>query len=377
MKGSNFGDVMKEEMQVQEACARFGIQGKYKSFEIINSGHINTTYQVTFFRDGQDKRYILQRVNTYVFEKPVEVMENIIAVTQYIRQKVKEKQATAKRNVLHYSQATDGRYYTYMEDGSFWRCYRYIDDSVCYMQVDDLSVVEEAGVAFGEFQLYLADFPVSNLNIVIPHFHNTMQRYATFKASVERDAVGRAKGIEDEIAGYLAFEEQATQLYRLQSQGKLPLRVTHNDTKISNVLFDKDTHKHLSVIDLDTVMPGLIATDFGDAIRILASRTDEDEKDLEKVGINLEKYKAFTKGFVNTLKMRMTDTEKQTLALGAFTMTAECGMRFLTDYLDGDKYFRVHYPTQNLDRARCHLKLANDMLEHFDVMQKIVNEYLD
>ena len=369
--------MIKEEKQVREVCDRFGLQGEYKCCESINSGHINTTYQVTFIRDQQDKRYILQRVNTYVFENPVEVMDNIVAVTQYIRAKIKETQPTAKRNVLHYSQTNDGKFYTYMPDGSFWRCYRYIDDSVCYMQVDDLNIVEEAGRAFGEFQLYLADFPVGNLNIVIPHFHNTVKRYSVFKEAVEKDSVGRVKEVENEIAGYLALEEIATQLYALQRRNELPLRVTHNDTKISNILFDCQSHKHLSVIDLDTVMPGLVANDFGDAIRIVASETEEDEKDLSKVGVNLEKYEAFTKGFVQTLKGRMTEKEKQTLALGAITMTVECGVRFLTDYLDGDKYFKVHYAKQNLDRAKCHLKLANEMVGHFDEMQKIVNKYCD
>ncbi len=364
-----------EEKQILEVCQRFGIAGEYRSFETINSGHINSTYLVCYYRDGEEKKYILQRVNTYVFQDPIGVMDNISSVTEFIRAKIKEKQTTAKRNVLHYSTTAEGEYYTCMEDGGFWRCYRYIDESVCFEHASDLSVVEESGVAFGEFQLYLADYPVEKLNIVIPHFHNTVRRYQAFRDAIAEDALGRKKEILADIEGYMSVEALATKPYKLQKEGVLPLRVTHNDTKTSNILFDKETLKHLSVIDLDTVMPGLVAFDFGDAIRIAASTSVEDEKDLSKVALDLERYEAFTRGFVTTLKDALTPKEKETLALGAVAMTAECGMRFLTDYLNGDKYFRIHYPDQNLVRARCQLKLAQDMIKNLDKMQAIVEKY--
>ena len=366
---------MKEEQQIKEVCSRFGICGEYRNYEVVNSGHINSTYRVYFIRDGELKDYILQRVNTYVFSDPISVMENISSVTEFIRAKIKLKQATAKRNVLHYSQTQSGEYYTFMEDGGFWRCCRYIDDSVCFEKTDNLKVIEESGKAFGEFQLYLADYPVDKLSIVIPHFHNTVRRYDAFRDAVLEDAVGRAKEVQEEIDGYLALEEIATKLYRLQKAGELPLRATHNDTKTSNVLFDAKTLEHLSVIDLDTVMPGLVAFDFGDAIRVAASTGEEDEKDLAKVAIDMEKYEAFARGFVGVVKDSLEPKEKQTLALGAVAMTVECGMRFLTDYLNGDKYFKIHYPEQNLVRARCHLVLARDMIEHLDEMQGIVDKY--
>ncbi len=363
------------EKQIKEVCNRFGLQGEYRSYEVINSGHINTTFRVYFFRDGTIKDYILQRVNTYVFQDPIGVMNNISSVTEFIRAKIKQRQATAKRNVLHYSATEDGKYYTYLEDGGFWRCCRYIDDSVSFEHTDNLKVIEESGWAFGEFQLYLSDYPVEKLSIVIPHFHNTVRRYEAFRTAIEEDAEGRAQDVQEEIEGYMQLEEIATRLYRLQKEGKLPLRVTHNDTKTSNILFDAKTFEHLSVIDLDTVMPGLVAFDFGDAIRVAASTAKEDERELNKVAIDMKKYDAFTKGFVGAVKNTLTDMEKQTLSLGAVAMTVECGMRFLTDYINGDKYFKIHYSDQNLVRAKCHLVLAKDMIAHLEEMQNIVDGY--
>ncbi len=363
------------EQQIKEVCSRFGLQGEYRSFEVINSGHINTTYRVYFFRDNTLKDYILQRVNTYVFQDPVSVMDNISSVTEYIRAMIKQKQATAKRNVLHYSKTAEGEYYTFMPDGGFWRCCRYIDDSVSFEHTDNLKIIEESGWAFGEFQLYLSDYPVEKLSIVIPHFHNTVRRYQAFRDAIDEDVMGRKAEVQEEIAGYMQVEEIATRPYRMQKEGILPLRVTHNDTKTSNILFDAKTFEHLSVIDLDTVMPGLVAFDFGDAIRVAASTAKEDEKDLSKVALDLNKFDAFTKGFVGAVKDSITDAEKDSLALGAIAMTVECGMRFLTDYINGDKYFKIHYPDQNLVRARCHLVLARDMIAKLSEMQAIVKKY--
>ncbi len=366
---------MKEEQLIKDVCNIFCIEGEYRSYEVVTSGHINTTYKVYFLRNGEIKDYILQRVNTYVFRNPIGVIENISSVTEYIRTKIKERQTTAKRNVLHYSQTQDGKYYTYLDDGSFWRCCRYIDDSVCFENTDDLYVVEGAGKAFGEFQMYLKDYPVKSLNIVIPHFHNTVMRYETFYKAIENDTVGRASSVQDLIAGYRDLEEIATRLYRLQKQGVLPLRVTHNDTKLSNVLFDAHTLQYLSVIDLDTIMPGLVACDFGDALRVVASTGAEDERNLAKVALDMGKYEAFTRGFVGKIKDAITQEEKDTLALGAIAMTVECGIRFLSDYLDGDVYFKIHYRDQNLARAKCHLVLARDMVKRLDEMQAIVDKY--
>jgi hypothetical protein len=363
------------EKQIRAVCEKFQLRGEYQSYRVLTGGHINTSYQVIMLRDGKLKDYILQKINTYVFHDPIAMMDNISSVTEYVRAKIKQKQTTAKRNVLHYATTEGGEYYTTMEDGSFWRCCRFIDDSVCFEYTDDLKVVEGAGKAFGEFQVYLSDYPVQDLHIVIPHFHNTVMRFDNFRKAIEKDFAGRKSAVQDWIDGFMALEEVATRLYRMQKAGLLQLRVTHNDTKPSNVLFDKNTLEHLSVIDLDTVMPGLVACDFGDAIRVIGSTGAEDEQDLSKVALDMEKYEAFTRGFVGTLCDSMTQEEKDTLALGALAMTVECGIRFLGDYLDGDKYFRIHYPDQNLARAKAHLILAQDMLKKLDEMQQIVYKY--
>lgn len=363
------------EKQILKVCQRFGIAGEYRCFEVIDSGHINSTYKVYFYRDNELKDYIVQKLNTYVFQNPIAVMENISAVTEYIRAKIKETCITAKRNVLHYSKTKEDKYYVILEDKSFWRCCRYIDDSVSFTQTDDLKIIEESGKAFGAFLGYLTDYPVNDLHIVIPHFHNTVMRYHALKDAIAVNAAWRKDEVQDVIAGYEELKEIATKPYLLQCDGVLPLRATHNDTKTSNVLFDQKTGEYLAAIDLDTVMPGLVAFDFGDAIRVAASTVDEDEKDLSKVALDLDKYEAFTRGFVSKLGNMLTEAERKSLALGAVAMTTECGVRFLTDYLNGDKYFRIHYPDQNLARAKCHLTLARDMVKKLDQMQEIVDKY--
>ena len=342
------------------------------SYELLTNGHINTTYKVYFVRHGEVKDYILQRINVYVFKNPEAVMENIVKVTEYIRDKIKATGVSAKRYVLHYQPNEDGKYYFVDEQGGFWRCARFIDDSVTFNITDNPTVIEEAGKAFGEFQMYLADFPVNELNIVIPHFHNTVLRYETFENSIKRNDAGRADEVKDEISKYLSLKEIATKMYKMQRAGELPLKVTHNDTKCNNVLFDKTTFRHLSVIDLDTVMPGLVGFDFGDAVRFTANTCDEDEKDVSAVKLDMNKFEAFTRGFLSAVGSTLSENEKNTLALGAVTMTIECGMRFLTDYLDGDKYFKICRKEQNLDRARCQLALAENMISRLDEMNAVI-----
>lgn len=357
-------------------CRKFLVKGDYLGFEQVTCGHINATYKVNYFSNGKEKTYILQRVNAYVFKNPEKIMQNVVAVTEFIRNKIIEKGDSPKRRVLHFRHTADGKHYLNDENGDFWRCYRFIDKSLAVNYTDDLEVIEESGRAFGEFQLHLSDYPAEELYIVIPHFHNTVNRYELFRRAIDRDAAGRKKDTEKEIAEFLALEEPATRMYKMQRSGELPLRVTHNDTKSNNVLFDENTMNHLAVIDLDTVMPGLVGFDFGDAIRFAANTCAEDERDIKKVKLDENKFRAFTKGFVQTVGKSLTDAEKNTLSLGAATMAAECGMRFLTDYLDGDKYFATSYEGQNLVRARCQLALAKNMLGRLDEMQGIVAEYI-
>lgn len=360
-----------EERLIRAVCEKFQIGGRFRTFEMLTAGHINTTCRAVFDQNGEDKSYILQRINTFVFKNPLEIMENVSDVTEYIRSKIKAEGQNAERKVLHFEKSADGKFCLDDETG-FWRCYRFIDDSVTYDVTDALNIIEEAGKAFGEFQMYLADYPVEKLHIAIPHFHNTVNRYENFERAVAQNKSGRATEVAGEIAAYRELEEIATAMYKMQRAGKLPLKVTHNDTKTNNVLFDKKTGEHLAVLDLDTVMPGLVGFDFGDAIRYIGNTCAEDEKDIRKVMLDMKKFEAFTGGFLQQVGKTLTETEKETLALGAITMTTECGLRFLTDYINGDEYFKVDYPTHNLDRSRCQLALAKDMIRRKSDMDAIV-----
>ena len=361
--------------QIESVCRKFQIAGEYIRCEMITYGHINTTYKVYFLRDGEIKDYILQKVNTYVFKNPIEIMRNIIQITEHIRTKVKQVKDTAKRDVLHYQQTEKGNYYFFTCKQEFWRCSRFIGNSKTYLKAENKNIMEEAGKAFGAFQKYLSDYPVQDLHISIPDFHNTVKRFDALKKSVAEDTCGRVSNVKDVIDGYLSLEEIATEVYKRSEKGILPSRVTHNDTKCSNVLFDKNTDEHLAVIDLDTVMPGVVAFDFGDAIRAGASTAEEDEKDLSKVSLNIELYEAFAKGFLGELGEDITTEEVESLALGAIAMTLECGARFLTDYLNGDQYFRIDYPEHNLVRAKNQLALGKDMVKRLNDMQVIVKKY--
>lgn len=371
------GIMTKTDEKLKFVCEKFQIRGEYLYFEPLSNGHINDTFVVYYMRGGEKKDYIVQKVNTFVFKKPKEVMQNVTSVTEYVREIIKRTRPTAKRLVLHYQYAENGDGYFVDDEGGFWRCYRYIDDSVTYNETDNLSIISETGRAFGEFQRQLADYPVSDLFITIPHFHNTVNRYALFRDAINADKCGRKAMVEREIEAYFSFEELATKMYKMQKSGELPLRVTHNDTKCNNVLFDGITHEHLAVIDLDTVMPGLTAFDFGDAIRFIANTKAEDERDLSLVKLDFEKYEAFTKGFITEVKNALTENERNTMALGALTMTVECGMRFLTDYLEGDVYFKTEYAEHNLTRSRCQLALAEDMRKKLKKMQEIVRKYCE
>ena len=366
--------ILSMEKELIELCKQFNIQGEFDSIEVVSNGHINSTFLIRFLEDGKIKEYILQKINKYVFKNPDEVMQNIFAVTNHIVKKLKDSGKSVDRKALIFKPTQDGNLYKTDDYGDYWRLSEFIPNSVTFNQTNNLTILEETGKAFGEFQRSLTDFSATDLNITIPHFHNTINRYDIFKETLLNDPLDRSVLASDEIQDYLSLEEYATRMYRLQKLGELKLKVTHNDTKCNNVLFDKNSHKHLCVIDLDTVMPGLLGFDYGDAIRFAANTANEDETDLLKVTIDLKKFEAFTKGFLSAIGSSITEKEKETLALGAITMTIECGLRFLTDFIDGDKYFKTDYENHNLDRARCQLKLAKEMLNHLAEMNKIVDE---
>ena len=286
--------------------------------------------------------------------------------------KLKKENKSTDRKTLSFKSTQNGMPFLVDDYVDYWRFCDFIGGSITFNETNDLSVIEETGKAFGEFQGLLADFPAEKLNITIPHFHNTQNRYNIFKQTLAQNPVGRAEFVLPEIEQYLSLEPVATQMYSMQKKGDLKLKVTHNDTKCNNVLYDGDTKEFLCVIDLDTVMPGLLGFDFGDAIRFIANTSAEDEIDLSKVEVDISKFKAFASGFLNEVGDGISEEERNTLVLGAITMTAECGLRFLTDYIDGDNYFKTEYPEHNLDRARCQLKLAQSMLQKQKEMEDII-----
>ena len=343
----------------------FALNGQAVVYERFGAGHINTTYRVT---TDTGKKYILQKINTSVFRDPDGLMNNIVAVTDHIAKKVSDP-----RGVMRIIGTHSGKTYHTTPDGEVWRMADYIEDSLCQLLPETEADFYESAVAFGTFQQQLLDFPADSLTESIPDFHNTPDRYRKFREVLSRDTLGRAGGVENEIGFVLAREEEASTITRLLQSGQLPLRVTHNDTKLNNVMLDKNTRKALCVIDLDTVMPGSALFDYGDSIRSGAISGDEDERDLTKIELRLDMFRAYTDGFLTACK-GLTPLEKELMPLGAKTMTLECGLRFLTDYLDGDRYFGIQRPGHNLDRCRTQLKLVADMESKWQQMQDIVRE---
>ena len=341
----------------------FALDGEVVSCIPYGGGHINSTHLVT---DCTGTRYILQRINNHVFRDVDALMDNICMVTDYLHRDGCEE------GTLTFIPTRDGRYYTQNEYG-YWRMYRFVEDSVCLQAPESDEDFYESAVAFGRFQQALKDFPVEKLHTTIPNFHNTPDRYRLFREAIARDPMDRVKDVQPEIDFILSHEETVCRPQHMLEEGRLPQRVTHNDTKLNNVLLDAQNHKALCVIDLDTVMPGLSIFDFGDSIRFGASTADEDERDLTKVTMSLDRFRAFTRGFVRSCP-GLTETELDMLSDGARTITLECGMRFLTDYIDGDHYFATQREGQNLDRCRTQLKLVYDMERKWADMQRIVKE---
>ena len=353
------------EQYLNQITAQFALDTPSVSCERYGHGHINVTYLVI---SQTGRRYILQKINNHVFKDVVGLMENIAAVTGYLKD-----QGADSRSVLHLVPTLDGRTYLAHEDGSFWRIYDFVEDNLCLQAPETPEDFYQSAVAFGGFQQQLADFPASTLHETIPNFHNTADRYRIFREVLASDPMGRAKDVQAEIQFALERAEEAGTLVRQLENGLLPLRVTHNDTKLNNVMLDAETRLPLCVIDLDTVMPGLSLYDFGDSIRFGAATAAEDEQDLSKVEMSLELFRTYTRGFLSACP-GLTEQELAMLPMGAKLMTLECGVRFLTDYLDGDHYFATHREGQNLDRCRTQFKLVADMEAKWDQMAQIVRE---
>ncbi|MCY1713825.1 phosphotransferase enzyme family protein [Caproiciproducens galactitolivorans] len=354
---------------------KFQFEGQFVGLLPYGSGHINDTYSVVFQMEERVNRYILQRINTNVFCDPVELMENVVSVTRYLYNAIEKAGGDPKRETLNLIPTEDGSYYFEDGDGGFWRAYLFIENTVTLQQTRNKEDFYESARSFGRFQLLLAGYPAETLHETIPLFHNTPNRIFQFKEALKADGKGRAAGVQKEIDFVMEREEFTHTLVDLQAQGKLPLRVTHNDTKLNNVLIDADTGLGICVIDLDTVMPGLSLNDFGDSIRFGASTAAEDEPDLSKVHFDLDLFEAYTKGYLEVAGTVLTDAEIDNLPVGAKMLTLECGIRFLTDYLAGDVYFKTDRPDQNLDRARTQFKLVKDMEEKWDAMFEIVKKH--
>ena len=345
--------------------SHFSLDGNVVQCERYGCGHINETYLVVTDRQH---RYILQKINHHIFKDVPGLMHNVASVTEYLRRTIADP-----RRVLTLVFTHEGSSFVAHEDGSYWRLYEFVEGSICLQAPETPDDFYQSAVAFGTFQQQLKDFPAATLNETIPNFHNTVDRYRIFHQVLEADPMGRAAEVQEEIAFVLAHEEEAGTLVRMLQAGELPLRVTHNDTKLNNVMLDDQTRTPLCVIDLDTVMPGLSAYDFGDSIRFGAATAAEDEQDLSKMVMDLERFRSFTEGFLQACP-DLTENEKKMLPMGAKLMTLECGVRFLTDYLDGDHYFAIHREKQNLDRCRTQFKLVADMEEKFSAMHEIVNQ---
>lgn len=362
---------------LEDAIYAFGFGQQCSYVKPFGEGHINETYAVYMpTENGMDTPlYVLQRVNIHVFKNPAQVMENIFGVTEYLREVIRREGGDLDRETLSYIKTKSGDTYFEDDQGQPWRCLHYVANSTCHQTVEEPEQFYQSARSFGHFLKQLGDYPAESLHETIPKFHDTVSRFGDFAAAVRKDVKNRARLCRPEIAFALEREQDCGVLMKQLEEKRLPLRVTHNDTKLNNILFDAETDKGLCIIDLDTIMPGLAANDFGDSIRFGASTAEEDEKDLDKVHFDLHLYELYAKGYLEMAKDVLTPEEIASLPWGARLMTLECGMRFLADFLQGDVYFKTAYPEHNLVRARTQFRLVKEMEEQFEKMCEIVDQY--
>lgn len=342
------------------------------TLELCEIGHINRTWFVTV--EG-GRKYVLQKINRAVFKQPEIVMNNIVAVTDFIREKLRAVGGDVTRGALHALTSDGGEAYYIDDEGEYWRLYDFITDATCYLSADSTELFCKVGYAFGHFQRQLSDFDASLLGETIPNFHNTAVRYQTFLRAVQADVCGRAAAVADDIRFVTDRAAQCSYIVDRIADGTLPLRVTHNDTKLNNIMMDDATGEGICILDLDTIMPGSVLYDFGDSIRFGASSAAEDETDLDRVFVREDMFRAYAEGFLRGLDGSLTREEILALPMGAYVITLETGIRFLTDYLEGDTYFRIHREGHNLDRARNQFKLVADMESKMDRLNAVVAEF--
>ena len=365
------------EQTLQEALGAFDFGAPVVGAIRYGCGHINDTFVVhTQPEDRCCRRFILQRMSSAAFKRPDQLMENIIGVTEFLGREIEKHNGDRSREAMEVVRPKSGQDYYTDSQGGAWRVYPFVEGTVCHQAADTPELFAASGRAFGRFQRLLADYPAGTLYETIPRFHDTEDRLAKFKAAVAADKLGRVKDCQPEIDFVLAREKDCSVALNALREGRLPLRVTHNDTKLNNVLMDDKTGEGMCIIDLDTVMPGLVLYDFGDSIRFGANHSAEDETDLSKVNLDVDLFSAYTAAFLEGTGGSLTNDEIAMLPWGAKLMTLECGIRFLTDYLEGDTYFHISRERQNLDRCRTQFKLVSDMEERWPELEAIVRGYI-
>lgn len=364
--------------EIKHIIGHFYFKGKYENAVELVNGNVNLTYKLTYLQpDGSRIHYVLQRINTVAFKDPECLMDNIMKVVDHLISSMKKNGENPERRVLEYIMCDNGTYLYEDKYGNYWRADVFIDGTTAYDKIDEPRKFYEAGRGFGAFQKYLFDFPVDELVDTIPDFHNTEKRFYNFVASIASDKAGRKKSVEKEIDFFFERRKMMSTIVSMIENGKIPERVTHNDTKLNNVLIDNETGEAVCVIDLDTVMRGSVLYDYGDAVRFGASTAAEDESDTDKIGFDIELFKTFTDGFLSEVAHVLTKNEIVNLPLGIKVITCELAMRFLTDYLDGDEYFKIKYPDHNLVRAHAQMKLLSEIEKHYDEMTEYVNKFIE
>lgn len=358
---------------LQEAMNAFEFGAQIRSVDRFGSGHVNDTFRVvTDLEDRAHNVFILQRINEVAFHHPDEVMANVVGITEYLGEKIRQAGGDRSREALEVIRPRSGDLFYTDSEGGAWRVFPFVTDIDCYDSAETPELFEASARAFGRFQHMLDGYPAETLYETIPHFHDTEDRLSKLKEAIASDKLGRVAECADEIRFAIAHEADCSVALQALRDGILPLRVTHNDTKLNNVLIDRTTGEGMCIVDLDTTMPGLSINDFGDSIRFGANHSAEDEKDLSKVNFDIDLFEAYTRGFLDGAAGSLTQAELDYLPWGAKLMTLECGIRFLTDYLVGDEYFQISRPEQNLDRCRTQFKLVRDMESQFREMQLIV-----
>lgn len=359
---------------IEDILSAYGIENGISRWNMIHNGHINRTYKIEFVKDEKIVKWLLQQINTDVFKNPSELMDNVMRVTEFLKNKIISDGGDPERETLTVYSTVDNKNYYVDKNGKYWRMYNYVDNAFSYNSIENDELFYRAGASFGKFQSQLADFPIDLLYETIPDFHDTYKRLMNLKTAVKNNYSGRADKVQSEIEFAYSRENDTKIIVDLINDGVIPLRVTHNDTKLNNIMFDSETNNPICVVDLDTVMPGSALYDFGDAIRFGASTAAEDEKDLSKVSMDLGLFEKYVNGYLSTAGKSLTKDEIEYLPFSVKLLTLECGMRFLTDYIDGDVYFGTAYPEHNLDRCHTQFKLVEDIENKMNDMIRITRE---